>query len=58
MSQDLPPPGGFPKIKFARDVPNRTISAAAVGVGMTVLSIFGMFQIGSIWRERRYYQHE
>lgn len=58
MPQDLPPKGGYAKIKFARDIPNKKISAGMVGVGMTLLSFWGGYQLAMMWRERRELKRE
>ena len=55
-SQDLAPKGGYPSIRFRRDLPHKTISAGLVGVGLTLLSGFGMYQLSHVWRERRYFR--
>lgn len=58
MPQDLPPQGGFPKIRLHRDVPHKTIPLAAVGLGVTAIALWGAVTLGLLWRERRELKRE
>jgi hypothetical protein len=52
--QDLPPKGGYPAIRYARNIPHRKVSAAAVGVGFLFITFYGMIELAEVWRERRF----
>ena len=54
MPQDLAPKGGYPSIRYARNVPNSVISAGLVGIGMTLMSFWGGYRMSQQWVERRY----
>ncbi|KAI3657580.1 hypothetical protein MP638_002692 [Amoeboaphelidium occidentale] len=57
-NQDLPPQGGYPKIKFTRNIPTKPISMALVGGTLTFLSLIGGYNIARMWRERRELKRE
>jgi NADH dehydrogenase (ubiquinone) 1 alpha subcomplex subunit 13 len=56
--QDLPPQQGYPSVRWTRNIPNKTIPSAVIVGGVTLMTVFGLFQLGSIWRERRELKRE
>jgi hypothetical protein len=58
VGQDLPPEKGYPKIRYARNLPSKGISMAVVGITFTLISFWGGYQLSRLWRERREIKRE
>ena len=52
--QDLPPPGGYPKIRLNRGLGNRGPPGWAIWGGIIGMSIYGLYQLGDLNSEKRY----
>mmetsp|Transcript_9489 Transcript_9489/g.13468 ORF Transcript_9489/g.13468 Transcript_9489/m.13468 type:complete len:134 (+) Transcript_9489:77-478(+) len=50
--QDMPPPGGFPKVDTVRAFPRRGPKGWQLWAGLTVSIGYGFYQIGKTNRER------
>ncbi|CAG8517201.1 10282_t:CDS:2 [Diversispora eburnea] len=45
QTQDLPRPGGFPSIRYKRNLPKRGPSGAVVLTAMAAISAYGFYQL-------------
>ena len=52
-TQDLPPQGGFPEIKYRRYLPKRGPSGAVLLSGLVALSAYGFYKVGEGNIEKR-----
>lgn len=52
-TQDLPPQGGFPEIKYRRYLPKRGPSGAVLLSGLVALSAYGFYKVGEGNVEKR-----
>eukprot|EP00850_Spirogloea_muscicola_P004954 SM000022S07168 [mRNA] locus=s22:359726:360847:+ [translate_table: standard] len=46
LLQDGPPPGGFPAVRYARNIPNTGPSGTALVLGATLLISWGFYRVG------------
>ena len=44
--QDMPPPGGFPAVRFARRIPNTGPSGVAIFTVSALVIGFGFYRVG------------
>ena len=53
--QDLPPPGGYPKLNFSRNLPPRRFSGAALFLAAGVMIVYGFSKVisGSVKERER-----
>ena len=54
LLQDGPPPGGFPPVRYARRIPSKGPSAAAIFLTTFGAFAWGMYQVGQGNKIRRY----
>ncbi|KAG0221969.1 hypothetical protein BGW41_006282 [Actinomortierella wolfii] len=57
-TQELPRPGGFPEIKYKRNIPKVGPSGLTLLVGITALCSFGLYRTGQGNLERRELERE
>ncbi|CEG66249.1 Putative NADH:ubiquinone oxidoreductase, B16.6 subunit [Rhizopus microsporus] len=57
-TQDLPPQGGFPEIKYRRYLPKRGPSGAVLLSGLVALSAYGFYKVGEGNVEKRELKRE
>ncbi|KAK0206835.1 GRIM-19 [Desarmillaria ectypa] len=56
--QDMPPPGGFESVKYKRNLPFRGPGALAILGGITLVSVYGFYQLGKGNLEKRELERE
>mmetsp|Transcript_29524 Transcript_29524/g.71933 ORF Transcript_29524/g.71933 Transcript_29524/m.71933 type:complete len:103 (-) Transcript_29524:318-626(-) len=47
FKQDMPPPGGFPKIRWKRNIPKSRISGLMLYGGFAAVTTYGMWRVVS-----------
>ncbi|CAG8622691.1 989_t:CDS:2 [Paraglomus brasilianum] len=52
-TQDLPPEGGFPSVRYQRNLPKRGPSGSVLLLGVTLISAYGLYRLGQTNLERR-----
>ncbi|CAH1756158.1 24436_t:CDS:2 [Entrophospora sp. SA101] len=58
QTQDLPPPGGFPTIKYKRNVPRKGPSGFVLFSAMFAICTYGFYKLGQANVEKRELQRE
>lgn len=54
--QDLPPPGGFPSIRYHRNIPSRGPSGLTILIATTAICSYGFYRVIQGRRERLYFR--
>ncbi|RHZ76495.1 hypothetical protein Glove_197g46 [Diversispora epigaea] len=58
QTQDLPRPGGFPSIRYKRNLPKRGPSGVVLLTAVAAISAYGFYRVGLANEERRELKRE